>query len=328
MSEILYKGIASALKIDAEELIAKLKTEGGEWLPENEITKLLVSELTTAATAATETAAEAARRKGQAEETNRLKRLVKKAGFENPDNLIGDALFEAYTAWKDEQAGSQDPGKTPTDQMSVDDLLKLPVVRSLISEREKQAVQAGAQKFDALKKDFDTKQTEFEQFKAGVVESQVKTVAKAKVREALKKGNVILTVEGLDIDPEERVSAVFERFWNREKVGLDADGNPVILNADGEPKTDPAFGKPIDFDELVVGVAKPMFGISTQNPNHAGSGIQQPSNGNGKAAGYTPTMRFNNQKEKDEYVMSEADPGKRLEAEKSWQHQQSKAAGN
>lgn len=321
MSEILYKGIASALQIDAEEFVAKLKNNGGEWLPESEISKLIVSDLRTAATAATETAVENARRKGQSEETKRLKRLVKNAGFENPDNLIGDELFEAFNTWKDEQKGNTPPANE-VDKLSKDDLAKLPIVKSLIVE----AVQAGAQKFEILKKDFDAKQTEFEQFKHGVVEGQVKSVAKAKVREALKKGNVILSVEGLDINPEERVDAVFERFWNREKVGLNADGHPILLNADGEPKTDPAFGKPIDFDEVVVAVAKPMFGISTQNPNQGGSGVQQ--SGNGKPAGYSPTMRFNNQQEYSDYVMKEADPSKRAEATKSWQHQESKAAGN
>lgn len=321
MSEILYKGIASALKIDAEELIAKLKTDGGEWLPESDIAKRLVSELTTAATAATEAAAEIARRKGQSEETNRLKRLVKNAGFDNPDKLIGDELFEAFNAWKDEQKGDTPPADG-IEKLSKDDLAKLPIVKSLIVE----AVQAGGQKFEALKKEYDAKQAEFEQFKHGVVEGQVKTATKAKVREALKKGNVILSVEGLDIDPEERVNAVFERFWSREKVGLNADGHPILLNADGEPKTDPAFGKPIDFDEVVVSVAKPMFGVSAQNPNHAGSGVQQSSNG--KPAGYTPTMRFESQEQYATYVMNEADPGKRAEATKSWQHQQSKAAGN
>lgn len=323
MSEILYKGLAAPLKLDAEELIASLKTEGGEWLPEEKIASIFAAKFTEAATAAVATAAETARKKGQSEETKRLLRFVKNAGFQNPDNLIGDELLQAFNDFKEEQSIVNPQIADKPDQMSKDDLAKLPIVKSLIVE----AVQAGAQKYESLKKDFDAKQTEFEQFKYGVVEGQVKTATKAKVREALKKGNVILTVEGLDIDPEERVEAVFERFWNREKVGLNADGHPIILNADGEPKTDPAFGKPIDFDEIVVGVAKPMFGISTQNPNHQGSGIQQSAQ-NGKPGAYTPTMRFDNEKSYNDYVMTESDPGKRAEATKSWQHQQSKAAGN
>jgi len=323
MSEILYKSVASALKIDADEWIASLKTDGGEWKSETEIAKSIVAKFTEASTAATESVRDIAHRKGQSEMSTKFSKLIKNSGFENPDNLKGDELFEAYAAWKSESTSGQPPTATPLEQWTREDLEKLPIVKSLKLE----AVQIGAQKYESLKKDFDAKQSEFEQFKHGVVEGQVKAATKAKVREALKKGNVILNVEGTDIDPEERVEAVFERFWNREKVGLNADGNPIILNADGEPKTDPAFGKPIDFDEIVVGVAKPMFGISTQNPNHAGSGIQQ-SGQNGKPGAYTPKMHFNSQKEKDDYVMSEPDINLQTEAHKSWQHQQSKAAGN
>lgn len=325
MSEILYKGVASALKLDADEWIASLKTDGGEWKSETEIAKSIVAKFTEASTAATESVRDIAHRKGQSEMSTKFSKLIKNSGFENPDNLKGDEYFEAFAAWKSEDASGQPPTATPLDQWTRDDLEKLPIVKSLKLE----AIQAGAQKFEALKNDYDAKQAEFEKFKHGVVEGRVKEATKTKVREALKRGNVILSVEGLDIDPEERVQAVFERFWNREKVGLNADGNPIILNEDGDPKTDPAFGKPIDFDEIVVGVAKPMFGVSTQNPTHGGSGITQSSNGNGKPGAYTPTMRFNSQQEKDTYVMNEPDPAKQLEAHKSWQHQQSKtAAGN
>lgn len=323
MSEILYNGVASALKLDADEWIASLKTDGGEWKSDAEIAKSIVAKFTEASTAATESVRDIAHRKGQSEMSTKFSKLIKNSGFENPDNLKGDEYFEAFAAWKSEQASDSPPTAMPLDQWTREDLEKLPIVKSLKLE----AVQAGAQKFEALKKDFDAKQSEFEKFKNGVVEGQVKTATKAKVREALKRGNVILSVEGLDIDPEERVQAVFERFWNREKVGLNADGNPIILDADGLPKTDPAFGKPIDFDEIVVSVAKPMFGISTQNPTHGGSGIVQSQNGNGATSGYTPKMRFNSQQEKDNYVMSTANPADRLEAERSWQNQTEKAAG-
>jgi hypothetical protein len=322
MSEILYKGIASALKIDAEELIAKLKSDGGEWLPETEISKLLVSELTTAAAAATESAKDIAHRKGQSEMSKKFLKLIKNSGFENPDNLSGDELFEAFASWKSQGAGDNPPSAVPLDQWTREDLEKLPVVKALKLE----AVQAGAQKFEALKKDFETKQAEFEQFKRGVVESKTKSIARKRFEAALEKGNIVLQVDGLEIDKNERVDAAFDRFWARKKIGLNKNEDPIFLNDDGEEDTDLAFGKPFDFDEVAVSIAKPMYGVSTQNPNHSGSGIQ--STAGGKPAGYTPSMRFDNQDQYANYVMNEADPGKRAEATRSWQHQQSKAAGN
>lgn len=321
MSEILYKGIASALKIDAEELIAKLKTDGGEWLSEAEISKRLVSELTTAAAAATETAAEIARRKGQSEETNRLKRLVKSAGFENPDKLIGDELFEAFIAWKDEQKGDTPPADG-IDKLSKDDLAKLPSVKSLIVE----AVQAGAQKFDSLKKEYETTQSEFEKYKRGVVESETDAIARKRFETALEKGNVILQPEGLDIDRNERIEAAYHRFKAKYKVGL-KDKNPIFVNDEGEEVLDLAFGKPLDYDEVAVNVAKPMYGVSAQNPNHAGSGIQQTAQ-NGKQGAYIPTHRYATIKEYDDLISVTADHKERLDIEKSKQHHMSKAAGN
>lgn len=320
MSEILAKNVASVLNLDADEFISTLKV-GDEFLPEEKIAKIIVAKFSEASTAATRDAVETARRKGQSEETKRLKQLVKKAGFENPDNLIGEELFEAFVSWKDENAPTGNGLKL--DELGKDELVKLPVVKSLIEER----IQTGALKYEALKKDLDTKLTEFEQFKQSVEQGKIQSVVKARVEQAVKKGNVILQVEGLDIDPNERVTAVFERLWSREKFGLDQHGNPVILDAEGYPKTDPAFGGPISFDDAVLGVAKPMFGTSTQNPTHQGSGI--PQNRPGQPAAWTPTMRlFANQQEKDNYVMNEPDPAKRLEASRTWQYQQEKAAGN
>lgn len=321
MSEILAKGAASALKIDADELIASLKTDGGEWLPEEKIAKEIIARFTEAATAATESARDIAHRKGQSEMSTKFSKLIKNSGFENPENLKGDDLLEAYAAWKSESASGQSSTATPLEQWTREDLERLPIVKTLKLE----AVQIGAQKFDALKKDYETTQAEFEKFKRGVVESETDAIARKRFEAALEKGNVILQPEGLDIDRNERIEAAYHRFKAKYKVGL-KDKNPIFVNDEGEEVLDLAFGKPLDYDEVAVNVAKLMYGVSAQNSNHSGSGIQQ--SGNGKPGSYTPTMRFNSQREKDDYVMSEADPNKRLEAEKSWQHQTEKAAGN
>lgn len=322
MSEMLYKGLAAPLKMDAEEWIASLKDDGGEWLPEDKIAKLVVAKFTEAATAATEAAREKSYKNGQSEMTKKFSKLIKSSGFENPDNLTGDDLFEAFAAWKAGGAGDPTPNATPLDQWTREDLEKLPIVKSLKLE----AAQAGAQRYEALKKDFEAKQTEFEQFKSSIEESTLRSKGLERFRAAAIKSGIVLVPDGTNVDPEVRLEMAYEYFIKREKIGF-RDGKLTILDSDGEPKTDPAaFGKPVDFDEVAVMYAEKGLGIAAQNPNHSGSGVQQPVNG--KPGAYTPTMRFNNEKEYSEYVMGETDPAKRAEAARSWQYLQSKAAGN
>lgn len=319
MSEILLRKVASSLKIDADEWIASLKDNGGDFLPEDKIASEIVGKFAEAATAATDSAKDRSYKNGQAEMSKKFNKLIKGAGFENSDNLSGDELFEAFAAWKAD--AGQAPSGTPLDQLSKDELEKLPLVKQLKLDAQK----AAATEFERLKKEYDSTVTTFEQYKAKVADDQVKGVIRSKLSNSLKKGNVILSVDGFDIDPQEREAAVFERLLGREKFGLDNNGNPVVLDADGSPKTD-SFGKTLDFDDIVLGIAKPMFGVSTQNPAHSGSGM--PQNQPGKPTGYAPKMHFGSQAEKDAYIMGESDPANRLEAEKSWQHQQQKAAGN
>ena len=320
MSEILAKSVASALNIDADELIASLKDSGGDFLPEEKFAKVIVAKFSEVSAAATESARDLAHRKGQSEMTKKFSKLIKDAGFENPDGLTGDEYFKAFTTWKAEQADT--PPNTAVDQFTREQIEALPIVKSLKNEW----IKDGATRYEALKKDLDLKQSEFEKFKSNVEENKVKEVARKYVSQALKKGNVILKPEGVDVDPNEREAAVFERLWSREKIGLDVNGLPIILGEDGTPATDPAFGQPIAFDDKVLGIAQPMFGVSTQDPTHGGSGVAQSHQG--AAPAYTPTIIFRTQQEKDNYMATEPDRAKRLEALKSWQHQQEKAAGN
>lgn len=320
MSEILAKSVASALNIDADELIASLKDSGGDFLPEEKVAKLIVARFSEASAAATESARDLAHRKGQSEMSKKFSKLIKDAGFENPDGLTGDEYFKAFTTWKAEQADTQP--NTAVDQLTREEIERLPIVKSLRNEWIKE----GANKYELLKKEHDQKVSEFEKFKSSVEENKVKEIARKYVSQALKKGNVILKPEGVDVDPAEREAAVFERLWNREKIGLDANNLPIILGEDGTQMTDLAFGQPISFEDKVIGIAKPMFGVSAQDPNHGGSGISQ--NQTGTAQAYTPTIIFRSQQEKDNYMATEPDRLKRIEALKSWQHQQEKAAGN
>ena len=318
MNEKFLKAIAVAFKIkNADEWLATLK-DGEDWLEEDKVIEI-VSKTISDRVAAAKTES---RGSGQAEQNRYISKFVSDAGFENPDNLQGKELLTAFKTWQEENAPSPQ-GDTPPTEMDKETLRKLPVVQNLILE----AQQGAGEKFKSVQKQLEEKSAEFEKYKQGVVEGEVKSVSREHFEKALRKGNVILQVEGMDIDPNERIDAAFERLWAKKKIGLDANKFPVILKDDGTTPDADTFGDPISFEDIAVSIAKPMYGVSTQNPNHAGSGIQQTAQ-NGKQGAYTPTMRFDNEKGYNDYVMSESDPGKRAEATKSWQHQQSKAAGN
>ena len=128
MSEKLYKAIAVAFKINPDEFIATLK-DGDDWLSEDAISDKVTELVSTKVTAAKTDS----RKSGQAEQNAKILKVVKLAGFENPDNLQGSELLTAFTAWKDEQIVPAS-GDTPTGEMDKETLLKLPIVISLILE--------------------------------------------------------------------------------------------------------------------------------------------------------------------------------------------------
>jgi hypothetical protein len=318
MNEKFLKAIAVAFKIkNADEWLATLK-DGEDWLEEDKVIEL-VSKTISDRVAAAKTES---RGSGQAEQNRYISKFVSDAGFENPDNLQGKELLTAFKTWQEENAPSPQ-GDTPPTEMDKETLRKLPVVQSLILE----AQQGAGEKFKSIQKQLEEKSAEFEQFKRGVVEGKVKSIAREHFETSLRKGNIVLQVEGMDIDPKERIDAAFDRLWGRKKIGLDANEKPIILKDDGVTPEADEFGNHIAFDDVAVSIAKPMYGVSTQNPNHSGSGIQQPAQ-NGKQGAYTPTHRYNTIKEYDEQIMATGDPTERLNIEKSKQHHISKAAGN
>lgn len=318
MNEKFLKAIAVAFKIkNADEWLATLK-DGEDWLEEDRVIEL-VSKTISDRVAAAKTES---RGSGQAEQNRYISKFVSDAGFENPDNLQGKDLLTAFKTWQEENAPTPQSDTPPT-EMDKETLRKLPVVQSLILE----AQQGAGEKFKAVQKQLEEKAAEFEKYKTSVVQSEVKSIARQHFEDDLRAGNVILEVDGLNISPKKRVDNAFEILWASKKIGLSPERKPIILREDGSPDVD-EFGNHISFREVSISIAEPMYGISTQNPNHGGSGIQQTNqNGAGKPGEYTPKMRFNNEKEKNDFVMSTADPAERLEAEKSWQHQIEKAAG-
>ena len=316
MSEKLYKAIAVAFKINPDEFIATLK-DGDDWLSEDAISDKITELVSTKVTAAKTDS----RKSGQAEQNAKILKVVKMAGFENPDNLQGSELLTAFTAWKDEQIVPPS-GDTPTGEMDKETLLKLPIVKSLILEAKQESGKGN----ERLKQEFDSYKAQVEQEKKAFEQERVWDISEKWIEQEARKANINLKVEGSDISEQERINSIVNIIRYTKKVGLNDKKEPIFLGDDGEQLKD-EFGNPIPFGHIVLSVGKPLYGVQTQNPNHSGATI--PANTTaGQNGAYTPTMRFNDQAEFDNYKMTETDPGKRLEASKSWQYQQDKAAGN
>lgn len=318
MSEVLYKGIASALRIDADELIAKLKDDGGELLAEGEIAKQigsLISERVTAARVE-------AKKQGQGEINTQIKKSLKKAGFElQPDRFGGDAIAD-FLAWQEENYAP--PSGDPPTEATREELAKNPLVKQLILE----ARQSVGGEVERLKGEKATLEKGFEDYKRAVQKDKALDVAKSRMAEALKKGNIILRPEGTDIDPQARINTVFQVLSATKSIGLNEQGEPVFLNAEGELEKN-QYGDTLPFDEVVLGIAKPLYGVSTQNP--AFGGANPPANPGASGGGdgkWKPSFRIKDVDEYNSLLITETDAGKRAEISKTWQYQQQQAAGS
>lgn len=316
MSEELLKAIAAAFKINADEWIATLK-DGDDWLSDDvikgEVSKLISEKVTAAKTQS--------RKSGQAEQNAKVLKFVKTAGFENPDGLQGDELLTAFNAWKDEQVVSQ-TGDTPPDQMDKETLAKLPIVKSLILEARQESGKGN----EALKAEFAQYKAQVEAEKKSFEQERVWDISEKWIEQEARKGNVNLKVEGSDISEAERIKSIVNIIRYTKKVGLNANKEPVFLGDDGEQLKD-EFGNAIPFSDIVLSVAKPLYGIKKQDPNHEGA--NPPQNGShGQNGAYVPKYRFKDQAEYDKFKMETVDGAERLEATKSWQFAQEKAAGN
>jgi hypothetical protein len=316
MSEELLKAIASAFKINADEWIATLK-DGDDWLSEDvikgEVSKLISEKVTAAKTQS--------RKSGQAEQNAKVLKFVKTAGFENPDGLQGDELLTAFNAWKDEQTVPQ-TGDTPPDQMDKETLSKLPIVKSLILEARQESGKGN----EALKAEFAQYKAQVEQEKTKYQEEKILERLERYTGEAARNGKVTLKVDGLKNAETERISSIYDTLRLRHKVGLNQKGELIALGEDGN-QLENGYGEPVPLSEIIVAIGEARYGLSTQDPTHEGA--NPPQNGShGQNGAYVPKYRFKDQAEYDKFKMETVDGAERLEATKSWQFAQEKAAGN
>lgn len=316
MTEKVLKAFASAFKIpNADEFIATLKN-GDEWLSDDEIAQVVEATISEKVTAAKK----ASRSAGQGEQNAKLAKIVKAAGFDNSENLMGDELLSAFVTWKDEQATPPPDSAGDVSKLSVDDVLKLPVGKEI----ELKVRQQIGQNVDDLTAQLKAKDAEFEKFKSGVNQSRAEDALARFIPEVMRKAGVILKVEGIENSEDARIKSFTDLIKHTRKFTLGSDGSPVFVDENGEPIKD-EYGNAVSAQDVIVSIAKPMYGIAKQDPNNGGG--NPPLNG-GQGGQQAPPKMFATQDEYNKYMMTETDGTKKLAAVQSWQYHEKQAAGN
>lgn len=292
----LFEVLADLLGLDSVEFIAALK-DGDKFLEGDKLT----DKVRDIVQGRIKSAKDEQHKRGKREQDEAVARWIKSQGFANPDGLKGQALIEAFADWKTAQAaeGDEDGKKKPA-EMSEEELAKLPAVKTLLGKR----LQAADAKFTDLTKQFDD-------FKMKAQRQSVEAVGQRRAAEILEAKGAILEVAGAGITKEQRLKAFF-RLLDWGKMGLNEKGDDVVLlNDDGEPLKDD-FGKAVTFESLVIGEAKPIFGFQKIDPTK-----RSPSPGQkpGDKGGERQRMSFDSDAAFDDYIASEPDPEKRLQAQ-------------
>lgn len=294
--EVLLRGLASGLNLDATEFIAELK-DGDKWLEGAALTDKVVSNMT----AQIKSAKDEQRKRGQREMGETLERHLSGLGFENTEKLKGPKLVDAFIEWKESNIPNpvDDPAK-----LSKEVLAKLPQVKDLVQEKLTQA----HQKFTDL-------ESEFSNYKKQESVKQVRSVAESAMASILKAKGAVLESKATGVTEQQRLTAL-ARLLDWTKVGLSQDGKPIILGDDGEEAKD-EWGKPLTFENYVVDLNKGVFGFNTQDPNRGGG--DPPPGGGGQGAG--AKMRFNTEADFTKYISNEPDAAKRQQAMEAYAEQ-------
>lgn len=295
MEEIL-KAIASGLRLDAEQFLADFQNGEG-FISEKDAAAKLAAFIPEKVKAANETA----KKVGRSEVQKRFSRLIKDSGFENPEGLEGEPLFTAFLEWKGEQAQhiEGEPGK-----LSKEELLKLPVVKSIVNEVTAKA----GERFAAEKADWEKRVKAAENTRKGIL-------LEKNLLSVLEKGKV-----NLGETPEQKALRL---DFLKSRINLDrveiGDGDALkFLGEDGYET---------DFEKEFLPIAQTAFGVVTQDKNKGGSGAQG-SAAQGGPGKNGPTYTFASETDFSNAMLKETDPAKRGAMANDWLQQQQKAAGN
>jgi hypothetical protein len=289
MDQIIL-GIASALKLDANELIAELK-EGEDWKEDaGEILKAKVSDQIKAVK--TEQHG-----RGLSTYEKRLLEGAKSRGFQNTENLTGPELQAAIF---DHLSAKPEGNGEPPKGLSKADLLKLPEVQEILGEKLK----AASDQNEALKQELDGVKTQ-------TARERKQEKVWAKIVETLEAEKAILETDSV---PKDKRLATIRRLVDFDRMDVDDKGVPILLGDDGQPAKDD-FGKPIPFKGYVMEVNP--FGVHTVDPKKGGAQPQPGSNapaGNGK-------ISFASMDDYNRFIKKATDP-KQIELATQWRIEQ------
>lgn len=308
--EEVVKAISAAFKMPETDLAALLK-DGDEYLTGDDLATALQGVVSDRV----KLAAEQARKGGQREQNQKIAAFVRKAGFDNPDKLQGEALLEAYAAWSEENAPA--PAVGEFDKIPEKDLLKFPNVKALI-EKNRETVAA---KLTALEQAALQKEQELAAFKNKVEQEKVLAFANDFSAKALKEAGVMLEVDG--VSPDLRIKSVLKIATEGKRLAMVND-DLVFLGEDDDVERD-EYGKPVSVRDSIVNLGKQMFGASKTPPGQGGGGMP-PAKTPGQGGADAPRKMFANVSEYNAFMLSETDPALRAEGIKSWAHH-STAAG-
>lgn len=294
MENTILGAIASALQLDADTL-STFKDEQGEWLPEADLSQKLQTVVKDRIGAyGQEKVNEGIRRNATA-----LEKWAKVKGFDNPDKLKGEALYEAIAGYI-ESSASPEPG-----ELTPETAKKHPIFKQVL-----------AAEMQAARAEMEARTKEHEAYKTRVEAERVQEVARREAVAALEAGKIRLSADGTDKDA--RLNAVLLMLQN-ERVGIDKQtGKPVFLDDDGETRKDD-WGNPVDFAKHVTAIGEKMFGKDDFDPKKGSFSPGMSGQTNGK----TPQMTFKNQADFDAWFANEPDGAKRMTGQTAWLEQMS-----
>jgi len=313
---VIIGAVASALQMDAPELVAELK-DGENWLEKEALLEKLKGRVSDQVKAVKD----AQYKRGVRESRVSVESWVKAQGFTPEGDLKGTALLEAYAEHLKGDSTKVEPDKVKT--LTKEELAALPEVKQLMAGAyEKGGLETKAT-LDAISK-------EYQEFKRKSEKESISDFALRFVAQALEDGDVLLEPEGVkEISKPKRIEKVYRGLdIDRLKVvAINGKKTLVFVDENGDIEEDD-MGQPKDVGKYVVEEARSIYGPRGPN-SKLGGGNPQGGNGNpgGNGNKYKQEYFFKSAKDYSDTMSYEADATKRAKMSEDFQFQQQQAAG-